>query len=163
MFFLWIACIVSLTLSALVGFNDQMSVPAGAEHSSALNASYFGCVCHVCATFLLAYHIISQYFINAPSIGYIMTPSATNPQSSTSEDEMSGKELLSVEEQKFHTVFVALTAYLVLGTMVFQHIEDFSPRKAMFFCLSTVTTVGYGDYYPHTVQGRILVMVYACA
>lgn len=51
-------------------------------------------------------------------------------------------------------------ALIALGTVVFWLLEDWSLLEAMFFSVTTISTVGYGDLVPQTVAGRIFCMGY---
>lgn len=55
---------------------------------------------------------------------------------------------------------VALTT-MTFATLIYVVERDLfeSPFRAVWFCLVTVTTVGYGDYSPKTTQGTIIVMI----
>lgn len=57
-----------------------------------------------------------------------------------------------------------LAAVLLYGTTGFLYFErpgnpDLSASDALWYCLVTLTTVGYGDYFPKTPGGRYLVGV----
>ena len=57
-----------------------------------------------------------------------------------------------------------LAAVLLYGTTGFLYFElpgnpDLSWTDALWYCLVTLTTVGYGDYFPKTAGGRYLVGV----
>lgn len=54
-----------------------------------------------------------------------------------------------------------LTAVLLVAGMLFYHrVEDWSLLEGLYFSVMTLTTVGLGDYYPHTGAGRVFTMLY---
>ncbi len=61
-------------------------------------------------------------------------------------------------------IFVALTGNILMfaGSALFFHFENETNPKvdtyldALWWALTTVTTVGYGDIYPHTDAGRLI-------
>lgn len=59
---------------------------------------------------------------------------------------------------------ILLAAVLVYGTTGFLYFElpgnpDLTWQDALWYCLVTLTTVGYGDFFPKTAGGRFLVGV----
>lgn len=55
-----------------------------------------------------------------------------------------------------------ITAYLVslvLASVLFSIFEDVSILNAFYWSCVTSLTVGYGDYSPHTVIGKLLAIV----
>ena len=54
---------------------------------------------------------------------------------------------------------VVLT-YLLVGTTVFSVAEGWSPRDALYFCVTALTTVGYGDLVPKSDAGKLFCCVY---
>jgi len=80
----------------------------------------------------------------------------------------SAKALLSTNR----ILLVVLCAYLVVWlvfSLLFSVLERRNPDTfntshwhygtSLYFTFITMTTIGYGDYYPHTVLGRLLVIV----
>jgi Ca2+-binding EF-hand superfamily protein len=45
--------------------------------------------------------------------------------------------------------------YLLTGTLAFHFIEGFSYRDAFYFCVTTFTTVGYGDLFPMNPWAKV--------
>jgi voltage-gated potassium channel len=57
-------------------------------------------------------------------------------------------------------IFTWALAYLLLGTLVYHWLEGWSYLDALYFCVITLATVGYGDLTPTTPIGRIFTIVY---
>jgi voltage-gated potassium channel len=58
------------------------------------------------------------------------------------------------------TVFLLVT-FASLGTLMVEHGPDSNiqtAEDAIWWSMTTITTVGYGDHFPTTVQGRLLAM-----
>lgn len=53
-------------------------------------------------------------------------------------------------------VLVLLSALLVLGTLGFHLVEGWTLFEGFYMTLMTLTTVGYGELHPLTMQGRIV-------
>ena len=45
--------------------------------------------------------------------------------------------------------------YLLTGTLAFHFIEGFSYRDSFYFCVTTFTTVGYGDLFPQNPWAKV--------
>ncbi|KAE8724375.1 Two pore potassium channel a [Hibiscus syriacus] len=76
--------------------------------------------------------------------------------------------VLIVREFRFKYVLMLLGAYLGLGTIWFYLIDNQIDGKktngivdAVYFCVVTMTTVGYGDLIPRSSLAKILACVYA--
>ena len=46
------------------------------------------------------------------------------------------------------------------GTVFYRFVEDLRWIDSLYFCVITLTTVGYGDISPATTAGRVFTMVY---
>lgn len=57
-------------------------------------------------------------------------------------------------------VTALLLIQLVGGTMCYQWIEGWSAVDALYFCVATLTTVGYGDLTPATDLGKLFTVGY---
>ena len=51
-------------------------------------------------------------------------------------------------------------AHLLLGTICLSVLESWSPSDACYFCVTTLTTVGFGDVAPKTASGRFVTALY---
>ena len=57
-------------------------------------------------------------------------------------------------------LLVWMAALLVVGTIFFRMIEGWSWLDSLYFCVITLSTVGYGDMSPSTPESKIFVMIY---
>ncbi len=49
---------------------------------------------------------------------------------------------------------------LIIGTITYHYVEGWTWLDAFYFSVITLTTIGYGDFSPQTVSGKIFTMVY---
>lgn len=47
-----------------------------------------------------------------------------------------------------------------IGTVVYHFLEDLSWFDSLYFSIITLSTVGYGDFSPQTMGGKLFTMVY---
>jgi len=64
-------------------------------------------------------------------------------------------------------ILVAMAVVVLAGTFVMYSIESRAPNAhiktfldALWWCIATVTTVGYGDIIPVTNVGRVVALIY---
>jgi voltage-gated potassium channel len=57
-------------------------------------------------------------------------------------------------------VGLLLTLQLLIGAIFYHQVEDWRWVDAFYFCVASLTTVGYGDLTPATDEGKIFTMVY---
>jgi len=55
----------------------------------------------------------------------------------------------------------AVILFILLWATVFSFVEHHSFFNSLYFTITTMATVGFGDITPHTVWGKGLVMIYA--
>jgi hypothetical protein len=51
-------------------------------------------------------------------------------------------------------------AVLAIGTIAYVLIEHWTPLDALYFCVVTLATVGFGDLHPTTDLGRLFTIAY---
>ena len=51
-------------------------------------------------------------------------------------------------------------AWIILGTLVYHYFEGWSWLDALYFCVVTLATVGYGDFTPTTPFTKLFTMLY---
>ena len=49
---------------------------------------------------------------------------------------------------------------IAVGSVVYMVLEHWGPIDAVYFCVVTLATVGYGDLHPTTAAGKIFTIVY---
>jgi|SRR4051794_24031044 voltage-gated potassium channel len=64
------------------------------------------------------------------------------------------------DDPEFRTITLMVAVLLTVGTVFYSNIEGWSVLDALYFCVITLATVGYGDLAPHTPAGKIFTMVY---
>ena len=55
---------------------------------------------------------------------------------------------------------VVAGALVLTGTLFYWRFEDWTIIEALFFCVVTLTTVGYGDFTPTSAGAQIFTIVY---
>jgi voltage-gated potassium channel len=51
-------------------------------------------------------------------------------------------------------------ALVLTGTLFYWRFEDWTIVESLYFCVVTLTTVGYGDFAPSTPETQIFTIVY---
>lgn len=67
-----------------------------------------------------------------------------------------GIPVIKKYRQKLNMAIVTLLVLLLFGTVIFRYIENWTWIDSFYFCVSTISTVGYGDTTPHTELGRLI-------
>ncbi len=56
-------------------------------------------------------------------------------------------------------LFMAVTV-IGLGTVFYHNVEGWRWLDALYFCVVTLVTIGYGDFTPKTDAGKLFTIVY---
>ena len=60
----------------------------------------------------------------------------------------------------FRLLGVAVVTDLAVGTVVYHFVEGWRWIDALYFCVVTQATVGFGDFTPHTDAGKLFTILY---
>ena len=63
----------------------------------------------------------------------------------------------------FRSTLLIATLILISGTLFYWSVEGWSVVDAIYFCIMTLTTIGYGDLYPTSDVSKIFTCFYAIA
>jgi hypothetical protein len=66
----------------------------------------------------------------------------------------------SIDEQRFRILAGAAIGLLVVGTVAYRLLEDWSWVDSLYFSVVAVTTVGFGDLTPSTDGSKLFTVVY---
>ncbi|MCM2998882.1 MULTISPECIES: potassium channel family protein [Paenibacillus] len=62
--------------------------------------------------------------------------------------------------KNFQVFFVLIVLLLVSGTIFYTTEENLAVIDALYFCITTLSTVGHPDFMPKTGLGKIFTMIY---
>lgn len=62
--------------------------------------------------------------------------------------------------KNFQVLFILIVLLLVSGTIFYTTEENLSVIDSLYFCISTLSTVGHPDFKPKTGLGKIFTMIY---
>lgn len=62
--------------------------------------------------------------------------------------------------KEYRALLLTTLIVLIMGSIVFHYLEGWSFFDAFYFCVITLTTIGYGDIYPITFSGKLFNLIY---
>ncbi len=65
-----------------------------------------------------------------------------------------------VGDPEMRVLFVLVAIILVIGATFYHLVEGWGWVNSLYFSVTTLATVGFGDFSPETQLGRIFTMVY---
>mmetsp|Transcript_31720 Transcript_31720/g.122850 ORF Transcript_31720/g.122850 Transcript_31720/m.122850 type:complete len:185 (-) Transcript_31720:5360-5914(-) len=91
----------------------------------------------------------------------VVTPQAQPRDESGVESAgvVEGKDLFRLLRQLRRSA-ILLVLHLLLGVAYCSIVFSWSLAESLYFCVVTITTVGYGDFVPTTPSSKIFIMVY---
>ena len=67
----------------------------------------------------------------------------------------------AADDPDFRALAFVNLVLLLSGTLFYSYIEDWPLLDAVYFCVMTMTTIGYGDLTPTTDVSKIFTIIYA--
>jgi voltage-gated potassium channel len=64
-------------------------------------------------------------------------------------------------DPEFRALLLLMVILLFGGTLFYAHHENWSYVDALYFCVMTMSTIGYGDFAPTTTLSKVFTIVYA--
>jgi len=68
---------------------------------------------------------------------------------------------ISCKDQEFRVLLLLMILTLVSGTVFYSTQENWSILDSLYFCVMTISTVGYGDYVPVTSLAKVFTIIYS--
>ncbi len=65
------------------------------------------------------------------------------------------------DDDQFRALMVALTLLLAGGTAFYWRVEGWNALDALYFCVMTIATIGYGDLTPRAALSKAFTIGYA--
>ncbi|UCE90350.1 MAG: two pore domain potassium channel family protein, partial [Pseudomonadota bacterium] len=65
------------------------------------------------------------------------------------------------EDSEFRVLLLLMITLLISGTFFYAHHEEWSYIDALYFCVMTMSTIGYGDLTPTSSLSKVFTIVYA--
>ena len=65
-----------------------------------------------------------------------------------------------MDTKKYLPILISLIFIIIIGTILFHFVENWRWLDSLYFCVTTLTTVGYGDFSPQTDAGKIIFIFY---
>jgi voltage-gated potassium channel len=66
----------------------------------------------------------------------------------------------NLSDPEFRALLYLLAVMLVGGTVFYSSVEGWGVLDALFFCVATLSTVGYGDLTPQSSYGKLFTILY---
>jgi hypothetical protein len=63
-------------------------------------------------------------------------------------------------DPQFRALFASMIAMLGIGTVFYRNVEGWDWLDALYFCVITLATIGYGDLTPKTPIGKAFTIVF---
>ena len=67
---------------------------------------------------------------------------------------------VSLKDPEFEALFSLVAITLGTGTVFYHYNEAWSWIDSLYFSVTTLATVGFGDIHPHTTSGKLFTIAY---
>ena len=71
-----------------------------------------------------------------------------------------GKRFDSLPGDSFTKISVSAILIILAGSIFYHYVEGLAWIDALYFSVVTISTVGYGDFSPQTVTGKLFTIFY---
>lgn len=71
-----------------------------------------------------------------------------------------GSVLRGLKDPEFRGLLLLVSMILIFGTIFYHNIEHWTWLNSLYFSVTTLSTVGYGDLTPVTDAGKIFTIIY---
>ena len=68
-----------------------------------------------------------------------------------------------IRQERTRAIGLALVGLLTTGTIFYSLVEGWSPLDSLYFSVTTLATVGYGDFAPTTALGKAFTIFFVLA
>jgi len=68
--------------------------------------------------------------------------------------------LLNFKNHEFINLLILVIIILIGGTMFYHYLENWRWFDSLYFCVITLTTIGYGDLIPKTDISKLFTIIY---
>lgn len=65
-----------------------------------------------------------------------------------------------LKDRDYLELLITTIVVILVGAVVFHYLEGWRWLDAIYFCVITLTTIGYGDIAPETDAGKVFNMIY---
>lgn len=65
-----------------------------------------------------------------------------------------------IRQPKYRSLIYWILLLMAVGTIFYSRIEGWSLLDSLYFCVISLTTVGYGDFSPETDAGKLFAIFY---
>lgn len=65
-----------------------------------------------------------------------------------------------LRDKNYRDLLLTTSVVILIGTVAFMILEGWRWIDALYFCIITLTTVGYGDFTPQTDAGKLFNIIY---
>ncbi len=65
-----------------------------------------------------------------------------------------------LKDENYRNLLFTTMIILGIGTVVYHFVESWSWIDSLYFCVVTLTTIGFGDFSPKTDLGKIFTIGY---